>query len=85
MPRSTGDGSGPYRTFDEKEITEIFSYHLPTQEQAQIYQKVNDTFVEAVNLIAPLLPDGPGKNAAIRKLADARMACNAAVALDGKF
>lgn len=74
-----------YRTFDEKEITEIFSYHPPTEAQRETYEEINTAFIECAKSIAPLLPDGPGKTVAIRKLADARMAANAAVALEGKF
>lgn len=74
-----------YRTFDGKEITEIFSYHPPTEEQRETYAEINAAFIKCAEDVAPLLPDGPGKTVAIRKLADARMAANAAVALEGKF
>lgn len=74
-----------YRIFNEKEITEIFSYHPPTEQQREVFERINKAFITAALEIAPLLPDGPGKTAAIRKLADARMAANAAVALEGKF
>jgi hypothetical protein len=77
--------SDTYRTFDEKEITDIFSYHPPTQVQRETYEEINEAFIECANAIVPLLPDGPGKTVAIRKLSDARMAANASVALEGKF
>lgn len=85
MPKSTDGSRLVYRKFDEEEIIDIFSSHPPTQGQAEIYQAINEACIECVKTIAPLLPDGPGKMAAIRKLADARMACRAAVALAGKF
>ncbi len=75
----------PYRAFDAKEIVDIFSYHPPTAEQREIYERINLAFQECAIAVAPLLPDGPGKTVAIRKLADARMAANAAVALEGRF
>lgn len=75
----------PYRTFDEAEIREIFSYHAPTPEQRETYEQINAAFIECALEVSTLLPDGPGKTVAIRKLADARMAANAAVALEGRF
>ena len=78
--------SGPiYRTFDQPEIEQIFSYHPPNEKQRETYERINLAFIECAEKVAELMPDGPGKTAAIRKLADARMACNAAVALEGKF
>lgn len=74
-----------YRTFDEQEIREIFSYHPPTEEQREIYEQINKAFIQLGLTIAPLLPDGPGKTVAIRALSDARMKCNASVALEGRF
>lgn len=74
-----------YRTYDEEEINAIFSYHPPTAEQRDTYEAINQAFIEAASKIIPLLPDGPGKTVAVRKLADARMAANASVALGGKF
>jgi len=74
-----------YRTFDETEIREIFSYHAPTEEQRETYYKITQAFIECALVIAPLLPPGPGKTVAIRHLADSRMKANVAVALEGKF
>lgn len=75
----------PYREFNQQEIVDVFSYHAPTPEQVEIYERINQAFRRCALEIAPVLPDGPGKTVAIRKLADARMAANAAVALGGKF
>lgn len=74
-----------YRAFDVAAIRDIFSYHAPTEEQRETYERINAAFIQLVLEVEPLLPDGPGKTAAIRKLADARMAANAAVALEGRF
>lgn len=76
---------GVYRTFDQPEIEQIFSYHPPNEKQRETYELINLAFIKCAEEVAALMPDGPGKTAAIRKLADARMACNAAVALGGKF
>lgn len=76
---------GPFRKFDAEEIGDIFSYHAPTEEQRAIYEFINRVFIDAATELAKVMPDGPGKTAAIRALADARMKCNAAVSLQGKF
>lgn len=71
--------------FTIENINDIFSNHQLTSEQLTTYVKINRGFLDlALNLI-PLLPDGPGKTAAVRHLADSRMKFNAALALDGKF
>jgi Xaa-Pro aminopeptidase len=68
-----------------EQLKEIFSYHAPTAEQREIYEKINAAFLACAETIDPLLPEGPGKTVAIRKLAEARMQANASVALEGKF
>jgi len=78
-------GPQPYRTFGMREIMDIFSYHPPTPEQRETYEFINLAFQQCALKITTLLPNGPGKTAAMRKLADARMAANAAVALEGRF
>ena len=74
-----------FRNFDDEAISEIFTYHTPTTEQADKYAQINAAFQECAKTVTGLLPDGPGKTVAVRKLSDARMGANAAVALDGKF
>ena len=66
-------------------IESIFTYHKPTAEQAETYERINALFMYIALSLNHALPEGPGKTVAIRKLADARMAANAAVALEGKF
>ena len=85
MPENQTPSTFPYRKFDEAEIIDIFSYHPPTDEERRIYEEVNTAFVQAGLRLVPLMPDGPGKTVAIRKLADARMAVNMAIALEGRF
>lgn len=75
----------PYRTFDKAEIEDIFSYHPPTPEQRATYELINAAFIGCAQVIAAHMPEGPGRTAAIRALANARMQANAAVALEGKF
>ena len=69
----------------KEQIKHIFSYHPPTAEQREVYEQINAAFIACAEAIEPLLPEGPGKTVAIRKLADARMAANASVSLEGLF
>jgi hypothetical protein len=69
----------------QDQLKDIFSSHAPTPEQREIYEQINAAFLACVRTIEPLLPEGPGKTVAIRKLAEARMQANASVALEGKF
>jgi hypothetical protein len=85
MSVTSGQALEVYRKFDNKEIEDIFSYHPPAEHQREIYERINAAFIECAKKVVPLILDGPGKTVAIRKLADARMAANAAVALEGKF
>lgn len=67
------------------QIKDIFSYHPPTPEQREVYERINAAFIACAEAIEPLLPEGPGKTVAIRKLSEARMQANASVALEGRF
>lgn len=69
----------------QEQIKNIFSYHPPTVEQQEVYQKINEAFQQTATTINELMPAGPGATVAIRKLSEARMAANAAVALNGTF
>ena len=68
-----------------EEITNIFSYHPPTEEQRKIYEEINKQYLALALHLQILLPEGPGKTVALRKLSEARMQANACVALEGKF
>lgn len=59
----------------------LFSYKPPTPEQVPIYEAINAVFLEAAKKLAGLMPEGADAVVALRKLAEARMATNAAVAL----
>lgn len=68
-----------------EQLQNIFSYHQPEGDEPQKYEQINAAFLECATKINDLMPPGPGHTVAIRKLADARMAANAAVALKGTF
>lgn len=70
------------RTKDE--ATEHFRYKAPTEETLPKHQKVTDTFINVVEELWDVTPDGPGKTAALRKLSEARMAFNSAIANNGQ-
>ena len=70
----------------EVELVEfIFTYHPPSPEQRATYDGLTAEFLRLALHVNAALPEGPGKTVAIRKLAEARMAANAAVALAGRF
>lgn len=82
---NTWEFKWPYVDFDEKEILNIFSYHPPTEEQRVVYEEINAAFIKLALDVVQKLPAGPGRTNAVRKIKDAQMACNAAIALDGTF
>lgn len=68
-----------------EQLAHIFSYHAPTEEQIPKYESVNKAFLELAIKVDSLMPDGPGKLVAIRKLNEARNSVNSAIALKGRF
>lgn len=69
----------------EEMLEFIFTYHAPTEEQRAAHSASNKIIFDAVKELEKLMPNGPGKTVAIRKLAEARQAVHAAIALEGKF
>lgn len=65
----------------ELEALEQFAYHPATEDTAPRHSAVRDTFFQTVQTLWPLLPDGPEKTLALRKLQEAAMYANLAVAL----
>jgi hypothetical protein len=72
-------------TFNRAEIDEIFEYHAPSAEDLVRYQKIRAAAKELALTIAQCAPPSPDRSAAIRKVREAVMTANAAVALKGKF
>jgi hypothetical protein len=70
------------RTKDE--AIDHFEYHPPTEETLPKHQKVTAIFINVVDKIWDVVPDGPGKTLALRKLSEARMAFNSAIANNGQ-
>jgi hypothetical protein len=67
------------RTLDEAQGQ--FAYHPATPETAPMHEAVRGVFLNAVDDLWPLIPDGPEKTLALRKLQEAQMFANLAVAL----
>lgn len=61
-----------------------FQYKPPTPDTRPKYGSVTRAFVALVEDIFDLVPEGPGKTVAFRKLSDARMAVNSAIANEGQ-
>ena len=62
-------------------LDDVFTYHPPTPEQAKAYENIRATARELVEVILNACPDCADKSAAIRKVREAVMTANAAIAL----
>lgn len=58
-----------------------FAFHPATKETAPKHAAVRDLFARTLELLWPELPDGPEKTLVIRKLQEAQMYANLAIAL----
>lgn len=63
--------------------TDIFSYHAPTPEQVGQYQRLREGALAFTRIILAETPGCADQSAAIRKVREAVMTANAAVALNG--
>ena len=69
----------------ENEILENwFTYHPPSSDQQITYEKLRSCALEFAEAINDLVPDSADKTAAIRKVREAVMTANAAIACGGK-
>jgi hypothetical protein len=67
------------------DLANIFSYHAPKEGQAMKYETLRSAALEFAKEIVALTPAGADQTAAIRKVREAVMTANAAIALDGKL
>lgn len=58
-----------------------FSYHPATSDTAPRHAAVRDGFAAFLEQLWPLVPDGPEKTLAVRKLQESQMYANLAIAL----
>lgn len=61
-------------------IEEIFTYHAPTPEQVEKYQRIRDKAKELARVIDECCEPGPDRTAAVRKVREAVMTANASIA-----
>lgn len=65
------------------DIEEIFSYHKPDHDKVELHQRLREVTKEVAHTYQALLPASPEGTLAIRKLQEALMYANAAVAIYG--
>lgn len=63
-------------------LTDLFTYHPPTEEQKLAYQEIRDTALLLARTITAQCPPGPDRSAAIRLVREAVMTANASIATD---
>lgn len=71
--------------FSREKLSDIFSYHQPSLDDLEKYNKINEAFLNLAQVIEDTLPDGPGKTVAIRTLSETRMIANHAISMKGEF
>jgi len=65
------------------DLQEIFTYHVPEPDQIPAYEELRITAHHFAELILRLTPQCADQSAAIRKVREAVMTANAAIALKG--
>lgn len=67
-----------------EQLENWFTYHAPSQDDLVAYAKLRQAGHEFAKAINDLVPESADKTAAIRKLREAVMTANAAIACKGK-
>lgn len=65
-------------------LTEVFTYHAPSEPQINTMQEIRHGALQLAELIEAGCPSCADRSAAIRKLREAVMTANAAIVLEGK-
>ncbi len=68
----------------EDKLQNWFTYHPPTPEDVDRYKKVRDAALDFARVISAECPPGADATTAIRKVREAVMTANAAIACCGK-
>lgn len=68
-----------------EDLDDIFSYHAPEPEQVKHYNALREAARAFAEVILEHTPVSPDQTVAIRKVREAVMTANAAVALKGKY
>lgn len=64
----------------KEQIKHWFTYHAPTPQQNEAYQELRDKGLALAEAIAELCPESADQSDAIRKVREAVMTANAAIA-----
>jgi hypothetical protein len=64
-------------------LAQLFTYHKPTPDQLPRFEAIRTAALEMARAIEANVPNGADRRAAIRKLREAVMTANAAIALEG--
>lgn len=64
-------------------VEDYFTYHAPQGDQPARYAALRDAALAFAREIERLVPQGPDRTVAIRKLRESVMTANAAIALEG--
>jgi hypothetical protein len=67
----------------EYDIENLFTYHPPSRRQQEQYEAIRTAAKLMAHVIVVSVPNGADKSAAIRKLREAVMTANAAIATSG--
>lgn len=67
------------------DLDNIFKYHAPDSDQQVAYEKLRSSAKSFASAIVELTPPCADQTAAIRKVREAVMTANAAIALKGKL
>jgi hypothetical protein len=70
---------------NEFDLDHIFVYHAATPEQVEQYQRIRDAAKNLAQVIIDNAPSCADRSDAIRKVREAVMTANAAVALKGRL
>jgi glycyl-tRNA synthetase beta subunit len=67
------------------DIEHVFSYHAPTGDQPQKYERIREAAKQLATVIQDNTPQCADQTAALRKVREAVMTANASIALDGRL
>jgi hypothetical protein len=76
-------GSARFARVNKSTLHELFRYHSPTGEQQEQYQELRKAAYEFANVILTLTPVCQDQQVALRKVREAVMTANAAIATKG--
>jgi hypothetical protein len=67
---------------NQQELDNIFTYHAPKGDQTERYQKIREAGKNLAQVILDSTPECADQSAAIRKVREAIMTANAAIAIN---